>query len=75
MHLVLDKFIRKQFTGITQLIITLLIFLKSEIMSQDSQEEVMLLLSNQKLIDTASKIDWRDLIDKSENLDLDFTLS
>jgi len=57
MHLVVDKFIRRQFTGLNEVILTLLIYLRQELL-QLQEGSLMLAFSNQRLIIRAASIDW-----------------
>ena len=67
MHLVIDKFISKQFTGLNEIMITLLIYMKDTLLTlQDNS--LMMAFSTQQITKTASGIDWADLIERSNNL-------
>jgi hypothetical protein len=67
MHLVIDKFLRSQFTGLNEIIIALLIYLKGTLITlRDNQ--LMMAFSNQQITLTASEIDWEDLVAKSDHL-------
>ena len=67
MHLVIDKFIRKQFTGLNEIIIALLIYLKNSLLNL-GENNLMMAFSNQQITLTANNIDWSDLIARSNNL-------
>lgn len=67
MHLVIDKFIRKQFTGLNEIIITLLIYLKDRLLGL-RENNLMMAFSNQQITLTATTIDWSELIGRSNNL-------
>ena len=60
MHIFIDKFVKKGYAGINELIIALLLRKKLDLMKlEDSQ--LMLEFSNQNLCDYAGKVDWKDL--------------
>lgn len=67
MHLVLDKFLRRQFAGLNELVITLLLRLKDSLMSLHDSH-LMMAFSNQQLTLSAAKIDWADLVARSDHL-------
>ena len=57
MHLLIDKFITRGFSGINEVIIALFLKLKGKIMAaRDNQ--LMTILSNQKLAEMARTLDW-----------------
>ena len=67
MHHFIDKFIKKGFAGINELIITLLLKKKEDLMElEDSQ--LMLEFSNKQLCDYGEGVNWLDLRKKSDNL-------
>lgn len=70
MHLVLDKFMRSQFTGLNEIIITMLIYLKSGLLSL-FDHSLMMAFSSQQITLTAGKIDWEELVWRSDHLLLD----
>ena len=57
----------KQFSGLNEVIITLLIYLKSALMSL-SQNHLLMALSNQQITLAAAKIDWKELVARSDCL-------
>jgi hypothetical protein len=69
MHLVVDKFIRRQFAGLNEVILTLLIYLRSELL-QLQENALMLAFSNQRLSLRARSIDWSELVSRSDNIHL-----
>jgi hypothetical protein len=70
MHLVLDKFMRSQFTGLNEIILALLIYLKPALLALHDNH-LMMAFSNQQLTLAAARIDWRDLVARSDHLLLD----
>jgi hypothetical protein len=67
MHLVVDKFLRSQFTGLNEIIITLLIYLKGTLLAL-TDHSLMMAFSGQQIALTASRIDWEELVARSEHL-------
>jgi hypothetical protein len=57
MHLVLDKFIRRQFAGLNEVILAMLIYMKEELFAM-REGQLMLAFSNQKLTIRATQINW-----------------
>ena len=57
MHLIIDKFLSSQFTGLNEIIITMLIYLKGTLLSL-TDHSLMMAFSNQQITLAASKIDW-----------------
>lgn len=57
MHLIIDKFLRSQFTGLNEIILTLLIYLKSTLLGL-YDHSLMMAFSGQQISLAASKIDW-----------------
>ena len=57
MHLVIDRFLKQQFEGINQVILTMLIYLKAHLLGL-SDHQLMLAFSNTQISQTAKEIDW-----------------
>jgi hypothetical protein len=67
MHHFLDKFMKKGFTGVNELLITLLLKLGEKIMIS-TDTELMLLFSNQKLSQFSANLDWEEIRSRSDRL-------
>jgi len=57
MALIIDKFLRKGLKGVNEVILTLLILLKEELLSTAS-EDLMSKLTNSWLLSRSKSIDW-----------------
>lgn len=67
MHIFIDKFMKKGFTGVNELLLTLLLYNKDKLM-QLEDSHLMLEFSNQKLYESGEQIDWADIKDRSDRI-------
>lgn len=69
LHLVVDKFLRRQWAGLNEVLLTLLLLMREELL-QLTDSQLMLAFSNQRLAIRAAAIDWQDLVQRSDHLRL-----
>lgn len=67
MHFLVDKFLRKGFAGVNELLVALLLHNKENLMEEEDSE-LMLEFSNQQLYLYAERVDWQDLRDRSDRV-------
>jgi hypothetical protein len=58
MHLVIDAFLRNGFTGLSQIIIAMLIYMKDDLMTK-GEEELIVCLSAQEMGRRAGGMNWK----------------
>ena len=68
MHLVINHFIEKSWNGLLNIILTLFIYLKPQLLSLDDELEIMEKLSVHSI--KAEKIDWEEIIISSSNVSI-----
>lgn len=68
MHLVVNHFIEKRWSGLLNIVLTFLIFLKEELMELEEESELMERLSIHNLKRTV--VDWEELILSSNNVNV-----
>lgn len=64
MHFLIDKFMKKGFSGINEVLLTLLLHKKENLMER-SDSQLMIEFSNQKLCEYGDEVDWQDLLSRS----------
>jgi hypothetical protein len=67
MHIFIDKFLKKGFSGVNELLLAMLIR-KKEILMNQQDSQLMLEFSNQNLCDYAQEIDWEELNERADRL-------
>lgn len=68
MHLVINHFIEKSWNGLLNIILTLFIYLKPQLLSLDDELEIMEKLSVHSI--KGEKIDWEEIIISSSNVSI-----
>jgi hypothetical protein len=58
MHFIIDKFMKKGFSGINEVLVTLLLH-KKETLMELSDSQLMVEFSNQSLCEYGQQVDWQ----------------